>query len=283
MGIFSGLEILGFKDEKRNIYEEPKSQKKVEGTKKEKKEKIVREEDILFPKTYNCPICDNSFKSLAVRAGKLRSREHDDDLRPRYKGVDPLKYDAIVCPNCGYSAIARYFNRVMPVQGKRIRAEIMPKFQGIVLSQDKYSYEDAVLHYKMVLMCDVVGGVQTSRRAYTCLKMAWVIRGWLETEGSSMPEDKKKELEADHKECIQNAYEGYVKAFSSETFPMSGMDEMTLTYLVSQLAFEVGDYAASLRMLSKVLGNQGAPARIKDKALELKEKIRAEVTKSESN
>lgn len=277
MGIFSGLESLGFKNENRSVYEEPETPKKQEEIKEEKKEEVLHEEDVLFPKTYKCPICDNVFKSLAVRAGKLRSIGQDDDLRPRYKGVDPLKYDAIVCPVCGYSAIARYYDYVMPVQGKKLRAEVKAKFQGLELSMDKYSYEESVMHYKMVLMCDVIGGVQTSRRAYTCLKMAWVIRGWLEAEGDSMPEDQKKELELNQKECLQNAYEGYMKAFSSETFPMSGMDEMTLTYLIAQLAYELGDYPSSLRMLANVLGNKNVSARIKDKALELKESIREKV------
>ncbi|MGN0494948.1 MAG: DUF2225 domain-containing protein [Lachnospiraceae bacterium] len=277
MSILSGLESFGFRNADRKVFEDEADTKETVEEKQEKKENILREEDVLFPKTYRCPVCDNSFKSLAVRAGKIHSTGQDDDLRPRYDVVDPIKYDAIVCPHCGYSAIARYFDYIMPLQGKKLRSEVMSKFKGMELSVDKYSYEEAITHYKMVLMCDIVGGVTNSRKAYTCLKMAWVIRGWLEAEGDQMAAAKKNSLEADEQECIRNAYEGYVKAFSTETFPMSGMDELTLSYLLAELAFALGNYKDSLKMLVNVLGNKNASPRIKDKALSLKEQIRGAV------
>ena len=60
----------------------------------------LKEEDIVFQKTYDCPVCYKEFKTLAVRAGKIYSRDMDEDLRPIYKSLDPLKYEAIVCPHC---------------------------------------------------------------------------------------------------------------------------------------------------------------------------------------
>ena len=277
MGILSGLESLGFKNENRQIFEDKCAEEKEETViHNDTAEKEFREEDYLFLKSYKCPICERSFKSLMVRSGKTRSIGQDDDLRPKYKDIDPIKYDAIVCPYCGYSAVARYFDYVMPLQAKKLRSEVMPNFRGIGLSDEKYSYEEAITHYKLVLMCDVVGGVSNSRKAYTCLKMAWVIRGWLESD-SNLSEEKKEELKKDERECIQNAYEGYTKAFSVETFPMSGMDEMTLSFLLAQLAYSLGKYRESLQMLANIIGNKNVSARIKDKALLLKEQIREAV------
>lgn len=283
MGIFSGLEALGFKIENRKIYEEPVVEKQVEEEIPEKKETTIVEEDVLFPKSYSCPVCGKGFKSLAVRAGKVRNIGQDDDLRPKYNGMDPIKYDAIVCPHCGYGAIARYFQYVMPVQGKKLRAEVKRNFRGIEHSKDVYSYEEAFLNYKIVLMCDVIGGVISSRKAYTCLKMAWLLRGWLEAEGDTLSEAKKKELEENYKESIQHAYDGYVKAFSVEAFPISGMDEMTTTYLLAQLAFQTGDYSNSLKMLVNVIMNKGVSAKIKDKALVLKEEIRKKLVDTKTD
>ena len=172
MGLFSGLEAFGFKNEDLKVYSDTKEKEKAE-QQTQKQDVRVNEEDCLFPKTHKCPVCDKEFKSLAVRAGKLRSVGQDDDLRPLYKDIDPLKYDAIVCPHCGYAALSRYFNHVMPVQGKRIRAQIMSQFKGMELSSDVFDYDEAILHYKMVLMCDVIGGVKNSRKAYTCLKLVY--------------------------------------------------------------------------------------------------------------
>lgn len=80
---------------------------------------------------------------------------------------------------------------------------------------------------------------------------------------------KKEELE-----FITHAYEGFVEAFSKEMFPMCGMDENTMTYLVADLARRVGKYDESSRWISKVLISRDANERIKDKARDLKEMLK---------
>ncbi len=280
MGIFSGLESFGFKDTDMQVYDKAESRDASESSEAQKhveKETVVREQDILFPKTYHCPVCDKAFKTLAVRAGKLRSVGQDEDLRPMYREMDPIKYDAIVCPYCGYGALSRYFDRVMPVQRKKLCAEVKENFKGINVSTDMFSYDEAIMRYKMVLLCDVVGGVKNSRKAYTCLKLAWVIRGKREKEELKLEPAESEKLLAEEMECIQNAYDGYVMAFSTEDFPISGMDEITVTYLTAELAFRLGKYRESLKLLSRILGNNNVSSRIKEKAVDLKEKIRAQV------
>lgn len=286
MGLFSGLEKFGFKNEDMNIYDTQSNSQRdtTESEKGEPKESVitVNEKDCLFPKTHECPVCYEKFKSLAIRAGKLRSVGQDDDLRPLYRGVDPIKYDAIVCPHCGYAALSRYFNRMMPHQGKILRAEVKSKFKGMEISEDFYSYDEALLRYKMVLMCDVIGGVKVSRRAYTCLKLGWVIRGKIENESTNLSSEELEQLHAEEMECIQNAYDGYTKALSGEPFPMSGMDEQTVLCLVAELAFKLEKYREALLIVSQLMGKKDISPRIKDKVIDLKEKIRAEV-KGENN
>lgn len=276
MGLFSGLETLGLKHTDIEIYEKPEAKEEVEKPKAAEK-KEFREEDVLFRKSYNCPVCDADFKTLTVRTGKVRSVGQGDYLRPLYKDMDPLKYDAVVCPYCGYAALSRYFNSVMPIQRKRIQEQIGENFKGLVVSKDKFSYEEAVVRYKMVLYCDVVAGAKNSRKAYSCLKLAWLIQGMLDTEKETMNVNDYIELQSDEQECIKNAYEGYTMAFSNETFPMSGMDEVTVSFLLAELAYKLGKYRESLMQISRIMGHANAPARIKDKALDLKEQIREQV------
>jgi len=283
MGLFSGLEMFGFKNENMQVYEtETEAAVSEEKVAKKDAQVTIKEEEYLFPKTHECPVCYEKFKSLAVRAGKLRSVGQDDDLRPLYREMDPIKYDAIVCPHCGYAALSRYFDRMMPHQGKILRTEVKSKFKGMQISDDMYSYDEALLRYKMVLMCDVVGGVKVSRRAYSCLKLGWVIRGKIEKEGPNLSPQELEELHSQEMECIQNAYDGYVKALSNEPFPMSGMDEQTVLCLVAELAFKLEKYRESLVLVSQIVGKRDVSSRIKDKALMLKDKIRAEI-KGENN
>lgn len=277
MGLLSGLEALGFRNTDVDIYEK-KDDKDTSGQDdSQKKQNEFREEDVLFLKTYECPVCDETFKTLTVRAGKVRSAGHGDCLRPLYQDMDPLKYDVILCPHCGYGAVARYFTNVMPGQRKKLRAEVAPNFTGIKVSTDKFSYEEAIMRYKLALYSDVVMGVKSSRKAYTCLKMAWVIQGMLEEAGTEIDINEYTRLRKEEEECIQNAYDGYVRAVSSETFPMSGMDDITITFLLAELAYKLGLYQEALMPISRILGRANVSSRIKDQALELKEKVRAQM------
>lgn len=273
--IFAGLENLGLKNvEKVEVYQE-NAQKKEGADKKEHKEEIS-EEDLVFDKSYTCPVCDNEFKSKMVRTGKVRLIGADSDLRPRYQGVDSLKYDAILCPKCGYSALNRYFNFVMAGQAKAIREQISATFTSQGEEGKIYSYDDAILKHKMALLNTVVKNGKSSERAYTCLKLAWLFRGKREElMKGEYNKEEVKELMSEEKELLGNAFEGFETAFGKEDFPMCGMDQYTMLYLLAELARRIGREDDAKRYVSKVLVAKDAQKRIKDKAYDLKEKLKS--------
>ncbi|MGN1206227.1 MAG: DUF2225 domain-containing protein, partial [Eubacterium sp.] len=80
----------------------------------------------------------------------------------------------------------------------------------------------------------------------------------------------------EEKEFMKNAHEGFVAAFSKESFPMCGMDEYTVMYIVAELARRIGERDEAKRWVSKVLVARDANRRIKDKALALKEVLQKE-------
>ena len=80
-------------------------------------------------------------------------------------------------------------------------------------------------------------------------------------------------LMAEEKDLLTNAYEGFVAAFSREDFPMCGMDQYTMMYLLAELARRIGKTDEAKRYVSKVLVARGAQKRIKEKAFALKEKL----------
>jgi hypothetical protein len=55
------------------------------------------------------------------------------------------------------------------------------------------------------------------------------------------------------------------------------MDEPTLRYLTAELAFGLHKYKDSLQLLAKIIESRSTPTKIKDRALDLKEEIRAKV------
>lgn len=280
--LFSGLEAFGLgKMANMEVYATDEKNNKKAGQSEDVEKNVIVEADLLFDKTFTCPVCDKEFKSKTVKTGKVKLISADSDLRPKYQGVDSLKYDAIVCPHCGYGALNRFFNYVTSVQGKLIREQISSSFKGISTETDSYSYDDAIARHKLALVNTIVKRSKLSERAYTCLKTAWLLRGKaesiLEEKGTKLNDSDKatlKALQAEELDFITKAYEGFIEAFSKEMFPMCGMDEHTTTYLVADLAKRIGKYDEASRWISKVLIARDANERIKTKARELKDSLK---------
>lgn len=275
MNLFSGLEALGFDSlDEVEIFEEKKT-KEVE---KEEKVEEFHEEEMLFLKTYQCPVCDHENKILAVRLGKLHSSGIDTDLRPVYEKMDPLKYDAVVCEKCGYAALTKFFSNIMSRQQKLVKEKITTSFKGINNNLEVYSYDEAILRHKMALLCTVVKGGKDSEKAYTCLKLAWMLRGKRENLSSDGVKAKQleKELLKEENTLLVKAYAGFDAAFSSEPFPMCGMDQVTVMCIMADISRRCGQYQVSKRWISRILVDKATPERIKNKMRDLKELVNNE-------
>ena len=69
------------------------------------------------------------------------------------------------------------------------------------------------------------------------------------------------------------AYDYLSDARMHENYPIASMNETTLDYLLSYLAYEKGDYQLAMQYLSSVVSDRSTSPRLKDKALDLKEMI----------
>lgn len=288
MGLFSGLEKFGLGSiDVGNIYEE-EEKKVVENVKKPsvvKKKGLeeLREEDYLLKKAVHCPICDFDFKTKAVKSSKARRVGADRDLRPRYKGIDTLKYDVSSCPKCGYTAMSRYFSHLSTIQMKMIKDNVCSKFKpGNSEEPIVYSYDEALDRYKLSLLCTVVKKGKISERAYSCLKMSWLCRGKAEEmleKGCTPDSAELKAVKKEEMEYYEQAYEGLEKAVATESFPICGMDQNTMDMLLAEMAFGLGKYETASKLVSRLLISETATSKIKDKARDLKEDIIQQLTK----
>ncbi len=273
--LFSGLEAFGLGNLSEMDVYETKERESAKG-KAEAEKDVFSEEENIFDKTFTCPVCDQEFKSKIVKSGKVKLQNLDTDLRPIYQNMDPLKYDAIVCPHCGFAALNRFFKYVTSSQAGLIKKSISASFKGLKENKNIYDYDDAIARHKLALVNSIVKRAKTSERAYTCLKTAWVIRGKSDSLSKDDPSYKKQqeELLKEENDFIVKAYDGFDEAFSKETFPMCGMDEVTITLLMAELARRIGRYDEAGRWISRVLISKEANERIKQKARDIKELIR---------
>jgi len=159
-GLLDGLGQFGLGDlEGANLFESPEENDTAD-TQTLVQKQLQMEQDFLFDKTYTCPlfdktytcpVCDSEFKAKTVKVGKAKLVGTDMDLRPKYEGIDLLKYDIVLCPHCGYAALTRYYKILSSFQAKRIREIISKAFKAQKESNEIYSYEEALERYKLAL------------------------------------------------------------------------------------------------------------------------------------
>lgn len=278
-GLLSGLGNLGLKGlENMDIYEN-KEEKNADAGEENGKAPVIREEDFLFDKTYECPVCDGSIKARTLKAGKIKLLRTDLDLRPVYEQAEPLKYDVITCPHCGYAALTRYFKGLTSAQIKAIKETISAAFKPVNEKKETYTYEEALNRYKLTLANAIVKHGKASEKAYICLKAGWLLRSMQEEMDKSEPDYAKKQKEAkvQEREFLKNALEGFINARQSESYPMCGMDETTVEYLIGVLAMEFDQFDVASRLISGIIVSPSANSRMKDKAREVKDMLIAKI------
>lgn len=282
MNLLAGLEKFGLKAENTtNLFEEEK--KKTMDASGEVKEEIPSEESFLLDKAIRCAVCDKVFKTKLIKNGRVKRLEPDFDLRPRYEYIDTNKYGVSSCPYCGYTALDRFFDHLTSVQIKLIKEGVCANFKGNGDVEPKVlDYDMAIERYKLALFNTIVKKGKASEKAYTCLKIAWLLRGKAENVDAEDPNAAqiKKECKEQEEAFYQQAYEGFTKAVSSENFPICGMDATTMDYLMAVMSDHYKRYDVASKCIARILQTPAASKRMKDLALELKKKIVEDIKKS---
>lgn len=284
MDLFAGLEKFGLKTKNvESLFEEEKKPAADAGASDEVIEEIPTEDEFLLEKTVRCPVCDKVFKTKMVKSGRVKRMESDMDLRPRFQYIDTNKYDVTFCPNCGYTAMNRYFEHLAPVQTKLIKEQICASFKPTNEEEPAvYDYDFAINRYKLALYTTMVKKGKTSEKAYTCLKIAWLFRGKAESLDASdvSYEAVLKECKEQEELFYQQAYEGLMKAVSTEMFPICGMDQNTMDYLLAYMSAHFKRYDVASKCISNILGSATAQNKTKERARDLKDQIVAEIKKN---
>lgn len=232
----------------------------------------MAEKDIVFRKTYKCPICDSSFKSLTVKQGKARPDNTEYDLKVNYKGIEPLKYDVILCTVCGYASLERYYERVSALQRHNIIEKISQGFSTVFEDKDEYSFDDAIVRYKFALMTSTVKQAKNSEMGLLYLKLGWLFRSYARSLDSSNVK-KKDELYKLESSSLQSAYKNFEIARAKEHSPICGMDEVTFDTLLAGLSVKLRKNDEARNYINAILSSRSATSRAKERARDLKEMI----------
>lgn len=128
---------------------------------------------------------------------------------------------------------------------------------------------------KMTLLCTITKEAKASESGYVCLKISWLYQALADEIPEDAPDAAAKKdlyLKEAHNAAMK-AYEYLSNARMHEEYPIASMNETTLDYLLSYLAYEKGDYQTAMQFLSGVVSNRSTSPRLKDKAIDLKDLI----------
>ena len=215
--------------------------------------------DFLYDRKVVCPVCNKDIRIRSVKTSGIRIVSRDTDFMTIYGEPNPIFYDAWMCVCCGYTALSSRFNTINNKQITQVKQSITSKWKFNKIYPPVYTVENAIEMHQMALLNAVTIQARDSEKAMICLKLSWLYR---------MKNDEKNE-----KKFQYHAQLGFSKALEYERFPIFGLDENSLEYLIGELYRRQGDNTNALLWFSKVLGSRQAKSRIKDMARNQKEVI----------
>ena len=245
---------------------------------------MEKEIKAIYDKSYTCPVCEKKFTSKTVRTGHVHMLHSEYDLRPVYDTVDQVKYEVVSCPNCGCSATAKNFDKISYKSGQKIKAVIGDRYKPVEWGKSGiYTHDEAKLRFKLALICAMAKDSKNSEKAYLNLKLAWVHSGEIDALKKSENPDlsKIKEDEKLEKEFRGKALEGFIEARQKENFPVAGMDEDTLDYLMAALFLNQERFGECSRYLGAILIRQTISSNLRNKAKDLKQLLNEKIKENE--
>jgi len=217
----------------------------------------------LYPKSFTCIVCDKEFTDFIVRKSKLKVEDMDTDYMTKYKVINPYHYDIVFCSHCGYASLSSFFDKITMRQQQMVREQISVNYKPTEFHMP-LSIESVMKRYGQALLCARAIDAKDSQKAFLNLRLSWVLRT-----------AKRKDIEL---KFLREAYEGLKKAFTTERFPLGGMDEPTAKYMIADMARRLGEMAEAMRWIGDVVVARGIQGALKDRASLLKDMIRDGIT-----
>ncbi|MCR4842379.1 MAG: DUF2225 domain-containing protein [Eubacterium sp.] len=253
---------------------------------------IEAEAPLLLHKKVECPICGMVFSGLTVKTGKVRRIGTEIDLRPLNKPLDSIKYGVYSCPQCGYSGLIRNYDKLTGAHKKLLLDSVAASFvpRDDVEEADAFSYDEAIKFHKLALVCSEAKRGRDSEKAYTCVLIAWLYRAkaqvidryTTDSDGNLLDwvdhDEKAKlvlECKAQEARFLKQARDGLVDAEAKESPPFCGLDIPTTEYMIGAISFLMNDLDMASQMVSRTMINRSANKKLKDRAYDLKEAIKA--------
>lgn len=187
-----------------------------------------------------CPVCTAKFESMRVRSSSIRVQCIDDDFCQHYHSSNPLFYEMMVCPRCGFTfnlELAKI--QLSAEQREKMKLHLQPVWQDKAKNYcGVRTLNDAMEAFQLALYALEGDLVKSSKMGMFYLKTAWLYR----YEGN----------EAEEQKYIEKAISSFANAYNTESFS-DPKSELNIVYLLGALNLRAGRIQESARWLDLVL------------------------------
>ena len=180
----------------------------------------------LFDKELDCPVCVNHFVTKKPRLRKLPVDKKDSDFHIWYKEINPVHYNVWVCPNCGFSATESEFKKLTTDEKTAVLKNVSLKWN----KRDFGGIRTTEMAFETHKLALIIAQLLNKSKGYLgglCLRLAWLYR-----------ERENAEQETIY---LNYALEHLEDAYTHESFPIAGLDEVSLSYLIGELKRKTGE------------------------------------------
>ncbi len=202
-----------------------------------------------------CPVCGETTRVVKVKS-KLLAERTDEDFCVHYKDFNPYFYKIWFCEHCGFAADEKTFLGSIPLTHKRKIQEFLNSRKLGLKFVEERQVPDAVASFKLAIFYAELTGQSLAKRAGLYLELGWIYRA---------SEEKERE-----DEMLERAISLYDRSLMTERYPINGLSDNTVIYLIGALYYRLHDFEKSTQYLSRIIGDQ----RIRDEDIVLYKRAR---------
>lgn len=206
--------------------------------------KHLNKPEPVYQSEVKCPACEKDFEITKVRSRSIRALKYDTDFCPYYEGENPLFYEAVVCPHCGFASHITDLGDLNRIEKQKIREFISKRWKPRSFS-GRRTWDNALEAFKLVLLNLNMREAPQSEIAKICIRIAWLYR----YAGDS-------ELE----QCYLNhALNSYRRAYEEEDLNDSRLDPFTMLFIIGELYARTGRNDEALQWFSRLIREYSDP------------------------
>ena len=202
-----------------------------------------------------CPVCGETTRVVKVKS-KLLAERTDEDFCVHYKDFNPYFYKIWFCEHCGFAADEKTFLGSIPLMHKRKIQEFLNSRKLGLKFVEERQVPDAVASFKLAIFYAELTGQSLAKRAGLYLELGWIYRA---------SEEKERE-----DEMLERAISLYDRSLMTERYPINGLSDNTVIYLIGAIYYRLHDFEKSTQYLSRIIGDQ----RIRDEDIVLYKRAR---------